>query len=272
MADVIFKGGLVDVGDGNFDRADVVVEGGRIAAVGHDAGAGAGGEVVDCGRLAIVPGMVNAHCHSNENWFRGRWDNLPLEPWMLFSYPALAGPEQSSRETYLRTLIGALDMIHSGATCVVDFLYEMAGFTDESLAAVVQAYRDLGLRALIVLGMGDRAYHETVVLDQGLVDRALIERLEREKPPTWDEWEAFTRRAIERYHRPDEGSRSPSVLPARSAAAIPSSRPALGSPTSSICRSTSTCSRRACRHCQVGRCTARRCPSTCRRSASSVPG
>ncbi|HKO26707.1 MAG TPA: amidohydrolase family protein, partial [Solirubrobacteraceae bacterium] len=152
---MIFKGGLVDVGDGEFERVDVVVQGGRISAVGSDAAAGgAEGEVIDCGRLAIVPGMVNAHCHSNENWFRGRWDNLPLEPWMLFSYPALAGPVQSSRETYLRTLIGALDMVHSGATCVVDFLYEMAGFTDESLAAVVQAYRDLGLRALIVLGMG----------------------------------------------------------------------------------------------------------------------
>ena len=74
-------------------------------------------------------------------------------------------------------------MVHSGATCVVDFLYEMAGFTDESLAAVVSAYRDLGLRALIVLGMGDLAYHETVVLDEGLVGRTLIERLEHEKPP-----------------------------------------------------------------------------------------
>jgi 5-methylthioadenosine/S-adenosylhomocysteine deaminase len=205
VAHVILKNGLVDLGDGEFERTDVVVDGGRIGAVDRGAAQPAGAEVVDCSRFAVLPGMVNAHCHSNENWFRGRWDNLPLEPWMLFSYPALAGPVQSSRETYLRTLIGGLDMVHSGATCVVDFLYEMAGFTDESLAAVVAAYRDLGLRALIVLGMGDRAYHETVVLDEGLVEPALIERLERDKPPMWDEWEAFTRRAVERYHRPDEG-------------------------------------------------------------------
>ena len=144
--------------------------------MGRHAGEGIDAEIVDCGRFAIVPGMVNAHCHSNENWFRGRWDNLPLEPWMLFSYPALAGPPQSSREIYLRTLIGAFDMVHSGTTCVVDFLYETSGFSDESLAAVVAAYRDLGLRALIVLGMGDRAYHETVVLDEHLVSPALIER------------------------------------------------------------------------------------------------
>lgn len=205
MARVILQNGLVDLGDGNFERTDLVIDGGRISEVGGDSGADEDREVVDCSRFAIVPGMVNAHVHSNENWFRGRWDNLPLEPWMLFSYPALAGPVQSSRETYLRTLIGGLDMIHSGATCAVDFLYEMAGFTGESLAAVVSAYRDLGLRALIVLGMGDRAYHETVVLDEALVDRALIDRLEREKPPTWSEWEQFTRRAVERYHRPDEG-------------------------------------------------------------------
>lgn len=205
MTDVILKGGLVDVGDGEFDRADVAIEAGRVTAVGGDTATSDAAEVFDCRRFAIVPGMVNAHCHSNENWFRGRWDNLPLEPWMLFSYPAIAGPVLSARETYLRTLIGGLDMIRSGATCAVDFLYEMAGFTDESLAAVTQAYRDLGLRVLIVLGMGDRAYHETVVLDEGLVDRSLIERLEREKPPTWDEWEAFTRRAVQRHHRPEEG-------------------------------------------------------------------
>ena len=109
MARVILQNGLVDVGDGNFERTDLAIDDGRIAAIGNDADAGAGGEVVDCGRFAIVPGMVNAHCHSNENWFRGRWDNLPLEPWMLFSYPALAAPVQSSREIYVRTLIGGLE-------------------------------------------------------------------------------------------------------------------------------------------------------------------
>lgn len=205
MAQMVLKDGLVDFGDGEFEVADVVVDGGRIAAVGREQATAERTEMVDCSRLAIVPGMVNAHCHSNENWFRGRWDNLPLEPWMLFSYPNLAGPTQSSREIYLRTLIGALDMVRSGTTCVVDFLYELTGFSDEALAAVVAAYRDLGLRALIVLAMSDRAYHETVVLDKNLAGRALIEELERDRPPGWAEAEAFARTAVERYHRPDEG-------------------------------------------------------------------
>ena len=209
-AELVLRNGLVDVGAGRFTRADVAVSGGRITAVGD---ALDGAETVDCGRFAVVPGTVNAHCHSNENWFRGMWDNLPLEPWMLFSYPALAAPPQSPREIYVRTLLGGIEMVRSGATCVVDFLYELHGFTDESLDAVVRAYRDLGLRALVALGMGDRAYHETVVLDEGLVEPELVERLERDKPPSWAEWEAFTRTAVERFHRPDEGI---SICPAPS--------------------------------------------------------
>jgi cytosine/adenosine deaminase-related metal-dependent hydrolase len=145
--------------------------------------------------------MVNAHSHSNENWFRGLWDNLPLEPWMLFSYPVLAAPAQSADEIYVRTLLGGIELLRSGATTVVDFLYD----TEAALEPVVRAYRDLGLRALIAIGMSDRAYHETVVLDRQLVSPELIVRLEREKPPAWSEWSDVVRRAVGRFHRPEEG-------------------------------------------------------------------
>ena len=197
---LILEGGLVDTGGGEFRRQDVFVDGGRLAASPPE-----GAERVDCSRLLVVPGMINAHNHSNENWFRGMWDNLPLEPWMLFSYPALAAPAQSPDEIYLRTVLGAIEQLRSGATCVVDFIYELDGFTTESLDALVRAYRDTGLRALIALGIGDRAYHETVILEEGLVSADLISRLEQDKPPTWDEWERFCRDAVERFHRPDEG-------------------------------------------------------------------
>ena len=209
-AELVLRNGLVDVGEGRFTRADVAVAGGRVASVGEGL---EGEKIIDCARFAVVPGAVNAHCHSAENWFRGMWDNLPLEPWMLFSYPVLAAPPQSPREVYVRTLLGGIEMLRSGATCAVDFLYELQGFTEESLEAVVRAYRDLGLRALVALAIADRAYHETVVLDERLVDPALIARLEREKPPAWPEWEAFARRAVERFHRPDEGI---SICPAPS--------------------------------------------------------
>jgi cytosine/adenosine deaminase-related metal-dependent hydrolase len=205
---LLLENGLVDVGGGEFRRGDLAIADGRIVA---DAPSDA--ERVDSSGYLVVPGMVNAHNHSNENWFRGMWDNLPLEPWMLFSYPALAAPAQTPDEIYLRTVLGAIEQLRSGATCVVDFLYELDGFTDETLDAVVRAYRDVGLRALIALGIGDRAYHETVVLDEGLVSRELIDRLERDKPPSWDVLERFVRDAVAKFHRPDEGI---SICPAPS--------------------------------------------------------
>jgi 5-methylthioadenosine/S-adenosylhomocysteine deaminase len=202
MADLVLRNGLTDVGGGEFRRADIAIENGRIVSVGDADG---GGEEVDCTRFAVVPGIVNAHNHSNENWFRGRFDKLPLEPWMLFSYPVFANPPQSDREIYVRTLLGGMEMIRSGATCVVDYVYELAGWTDETIGAVARAYRDLGLRAVIAIGMSDRSYDEVVVLDLDLVPDELRRRFGPEKPPDWPEWEVFTRHAVERYHRPDEG-------------------------------------------------------------------
>ena len=204
MSELVLANGLVDMGSGEFRRADVVVRGGRIHSVGEPARRGEA-EVVDCSRFAVVPGMVNAHAHSNENWFRGRFDNLPLEPWMLFSYPVLGAPAQTPDEIYVRTLLGGFEMVRSGATCVVDFLYELPDLTEETLEPVVRAYRDLGLRALIALAMFDRGYYETVVLDLELLSRELIDELERGRPPEWRDWEALARTAVERFHRPDEG-------------------------------------------------------------------
>ena len=51
---VILKNGLVDLGEGEFERADVVIDGGRIGAVGRDAAQPAGAEVLDCRRFAVL--------------------------------------------------------------------------------------------------------------------------------------------------------------------------------------------------------------------------
>ena len=156
--------------------------------------------------------MVNAHNHSNENWFRGMGQPAARAVDALL-LPGIGGARADAGRDLPAHGLGAIEQAKSGATCVVDFLYELDGFTDESLDAVVRAYRDVGLRALIALGIGDRAYHETVVLEEGLVSRELIDRLERDKPPTWEEWERFVRHAVEKFHRPDEGI---SICPAPS--------------------------------------------------------
>ena len=141
---IVLRNGLVDVGAGQFARADVVVDGGRIHSVVETAPAC--GVAIDCTHFAVVPGMINAHAHSNENWFRGLWDNLPLEPWMLFSYPVLAAPAQTAGRD-LRAHAARRD--RDAALRRDDASSTSSTTAEESLEPVVRAYRDLGLRALI---------------------------------------------------------------------------------------------------------------------------
>jgi cytosine/adenosine deaminase-related metal-dependent hydrolase len=187
-------------------HADVLVSNGRIAAVGAPGSVDAGdAERWRCTERLVVPGGVNGHFHSSENFHKGRYDRLPLEPWMVFSYPAVLAPVQTPDEIELRTLLGAVELLRGGTTCIVDFLYELTGMTQDTLDAVVRGYRRAGLRALIAIGMGDLPWRETIEWDQSTLPAAAATALDADRPPTWDEWEAFTREAVARHHRPDEG-------------------------------------------------------------------
>lgn len=194
---MIIKNGLVLRPDGRAERLDIRVEGGRIAALGSfDADA----ETVDARDRLVAPGLVNTHCHSNENYFKGCFDNMPLEIWMLFSYPVLAAPRQSAREIYVRTMLGCIEMLKSGCTAVVDFLYEMPETTADTAAAVMQAYLDSGMRVLLILGYADKVYYETVPLAMELLTPELRARIDAEPLPAAEESLALVDAVRARWH------------------------------------------------------------------------
>lgn len=62
--DLVLKGGTVVNQDGVGIR-DIAVKGGRIAAIGNLAGAGAG-EVIDCTGLHVLPGVIDSQVHFRE--------------------------------------------------------------------------------------------------------------------------------------------------------------------------------------------------------------
>ena len=76
---------------------DVLVEGDRITAIGTAVQAPADATVIDGAGKLVMPGLMNAHLHSNEALFKGRYDNMPLEVWMLYSYPILAAKRLPER-------------------------------------------------------------------------------------------------------------------------------------------------------------------------------
>lgn len=130
---------------------DIVIDGPTIAAVRPAGSAPPEGEVVEAAGRLVTAGLINGHHHSHENFHKGRYDNLPLELWMNFVRPVDPLP-WTPRQVYLRTLIGAMEALHTGATTLIDDLNVSPVLEPAHVEAVFQAYEDIGIRALV----GDR--------------------------------------------------------------------------------------------------------------------
>jgi len=131
---------------------DVLVDGDRIAAVDHDLPIPPDARIVDGGgRHLLLPGLINAHFHSPANHLKGSVRSLPLELFMLFESPSDPVLAPTPREAYLRTILGAIEMLQRGITCVQDDAFLMPGPDPEIIDAVASAYRDSGIRAFLAL-------------------------------------------------------------------------------------------------------------------------
>lgn len=68
MYDLILKGGIImDGSGGEAYRADLAVQDGKIAAIGPDLGRDAV-RVLDVTGLAVAPGFIDCHSHSDHVW------------------------------------------------------------------------------------------------------------------------------------------------------------------------------------------------------------
>ncbi len=196
--DLLVRGGDVLGADGSLRRTDVVVRGGVIAEVSA-APTEADLPEVDASGSIVVPGLVNAHMHSGENFNPGRYENLPLDLWFVHSHQVTRTEPPPREEIYVRTMIGAMLMLRSGTTCAVDFVYEAPEITLETLEPVVQAYRDAGLRATVLLGVADKPFLDSLPLDDAEREGAPPEA----PAPTLARILEVAEGAIERWHDPD---------------------------------------------------------------------
>jgi 5-methylthioadenosine/S-adenosylhomocysteine deaminase len=151
---------------------DILIDGDRITAIGQLGALTADTVINGAGKL-VMPGLINGHMHSPEALYKGRYDNMPLEIWMLYAYPILGAQVLSPRLVYLRTALCAMESLKTGTTCVTDDVYESPNQTPEQLEAVFQAYEDVGLRATISGHIVDRRFLDTVPFARELVPAGL---------------------------------------------------------------------------------------------------
>lgn len=178
------------------ERRSLAITNGAIASLHGDADlSDSAVEYVDAAGLLAVPGFINAHSHSPDNLVRGSAPDLPLELWSLSSS---AGREsRSAREIYLSVLLGAIEMMGSGTTTVLDHVKISPDIDDDSLDAVASAWRDSGMRVTITPVVSDRAVVDTMPFEEGDLDGADLSAYGARKPLSAKDQIA----AVERFHR-----------------------------------------------------------------------
>ena len=134
-------------------RGDIVITNGTIIAIGPDLSASVASphDVIDATGHLIMPGLINAHFHSPTNFLKGALDSLPLELFMLYEVPSTPDAAVSARAAYVRTLLGAAEMLKLGVTSVQDDAFFLPSPSRAEIDAVMGAYRDIGIRATVAL-------------------------------------------------------------------------------------------------------------------------
>ncbi len=135
---------------------DLHIAGGRIAAITvPDAPVPDEAEVIDGSGKLAVPGFVNAHYHSYDVLAKGLMEDMPFDLWALLSQPGYWG-RRSHAELRLRTLVGGLECLRNGVTCVQD-MNTIVPHDEAALDTILSAYAELGIRVVLSLAVRDVA-------------------------------------------------------------------------------------------------------------------
>src|SRR5207244_4156568 len=114
---------------------------------------------------ALLPGTVNAHCHTFQSLLRGLGDDLDFRGWRdRVLYPFSEKLDRAG--IALGAAFAFAEMLLHGATTCVDFFY-LHDSGNENAGAVSDAARRVGIRLVLARAMYDwegapRRYRETV--------------------------------------------------------------------------------------------------------------
>jgi len=125
------KNGLVATQNSKRDvlRADVLIEDGRIAAIGKSL---KGEKSIDASGCAVIPGLVNCHGHAAMTLMKGVADDLNLEQFLDRTFAIDA--RRTRADVKAGAMLGCLEMLLSGTTTFLDMYYH-----EDAVAEAVEA-------------------------------------------------------------------------------------------------------------------------------------
>lgn len=111
-------------------------------------------KILDANDRLVVPGLINSHYHSHDTLAAGTMEQVHLDTWGLRVLPPRFAP-RSREEIKVRTMLGALECLRFGITTVQDMV-TLYPFDPEHLDAVLEAYNEIGLRAIVAPQYADK--------------------------------------------------------------------------------------------------------------------
>lgn len=136
--------------EARFERVDLLIVDGKIAAIGTELPRENVDELLDASGTVVIPGFVDTHHHLWETNLRGMsagWDIVDFSWGIRFHHSAI----QSAQDIYAGTYAGALTALDAGITTVLDFSHAIN--SPEHAREGIRAVQDAGLRSIFAYGL-----------------------------------------------------------------------------------------------------------------------
>jgi 5-methylthioadenosine/S-adenosylhomocysteine deaminase len=149
---ILIRGGCVlsmDRSIGDFEQADVLVEGSKISAVRPNIGAPADAEVIDASNTIVMPGFVDTHRHMWQGILRNVLPDGSLGDYINVVQKRF-GAVYTPEDAYVGDLLSAIGAIDTGVTCILDWSHIQN--TPEHTDAAIKGLAESGVRAVFAYG------------------------------------------------------------------------------------------------------------------------
>ena len=171
--DILIKGVLaitMNEQNGIIEHADVAIKGDRIVYVGQsrDWDEGSFEKVIHAERMILIPGLINSHTHSTQNFLRGMFQGLPLEIWRQYYRAALRTYNREALR--ISSMLGCIEMIRNGITTVLDHFDSPLKIEFKGANAIIEAMIESGIRGVVAYTISDRRYEETLPIPKNEID------------------------------------------------------------------------------------------------------
>lgn len=111
---------------------------------------------MDCSKMIVMPGLVNAHSHLTEILQKSFRDNARMEIWRSYRTTTEDLARLTAEEIGIAAELACSEMLKNGVTAVVDHFSTRPGLTVAKMEAILGGFEKTGIRGMLVPSLRDQ--------------------------------------------------------------------------------------------------------------------